>query len=112
MRRSPPCPKFLQFAVVGKHSYLPLYYFFDRSSALMVPIKDFAHGLIQYIKTAGLVLIVDTVDSNDISSSIAQPTTTSPAAVSALQTFYGIPDGVDGFLRGNGVLKFNESIDM
>jgi len=23
-----------------------------------------------------------------------------------------VPDGVDGFLKGNGILRFNESIDM
>ena len=25
---------------------------------------------------------------------------------------YRIPDGVDGVLKGNGVLRFNETIDM
>lgn len=54
-------------------------------------------SLIESIKTAGLVLVTDTSEDSP-----------STAAVRS----YRMPDGVDGILRGNGVLRFNEMIDM
>ena len=61
--------------------------------------QDLAPKLSESIKTAGLVLIADlTADS---------------ASESAARRQLGPPsDGVDGVLRGNGVLRFHESIDM
>lgn len=35
----------------------------------------------------------------------------SAAAVAASRS-YRMPDGVDGILKGNGVLRFNDTIDM
>ena len=57
-------------------------------------------ALIESIKVAGLVLVADTsqesaIEGHDI------------AAKS-----YRMPDGVDGILKGNGILRFNETIDM
>ena len=65
-------------------------------------LLDLAPALIESIKTAGLVLVSDITDSvaDNGSLQIAQP---------RRQT---TPDGVDGFLRGNGVLCFNETVDM
>lgn len=62
-------------------------------------LLDLAPKLSEAIKTAGLVLIADgTADS---------------ASESAARRRLGPPsDGVDGVLRGNGVLRFHESIDM
>ena len=62
-------------------------------------LQDLAPKLSESIKTAGLVLIADvTADS---------------ASESAARTQLGPPnDGLDGLLRGNGVLSFHESIDM
>ncbi|KAF2840695.1 putative cyclin dependent kinase inhibitor Pho81 [Patellaria atrata CBS 101060] len=54
-----------------------------------------APALIESIKTAGLVLITDLSDTADDAGSS-----------------YRAPEGVDGFLRRNGVLRFNETIDM
>jgi CDK inhibitor PHO81 len=64
-----------------------------------------APALIESIKTAGLVLVTDITDSPEDGSSqsklhIAQPRR------------QATPDGVDGYLRGNGVLCFNETVDM
>jgi CDK inhibitor PHO81 len=57
-------------------------------------LLDLAPPLIESIKTAGLVLISD---------------------VSGLKPPFGprgVPDGVDGTVKGNGVLHFNDSVDM
>lgn len=53
-------------------------------------------SLIKSVKVAGLVLVTDT--------SREQPKPSRPS--------YRMPEGVDGILRGNGVLRFNEMIDM
>ncbi|OCK83626.1 ankyrin [Lepidopterella palustris CBS 459.81] len=66
-------------------------------------LLDLAPALIESIKTAGLVLITDISDAN-----IPQR---GPLAVAA-PSIYQVPHGVDGFLKGNGVLRFNETIDM
>ena len=55
-------------------------------------------SLIESIKVAGLVLVTDTSEE-DLPSG------------SAMRS-YQMPEGVDGVLKGNGVLKFNEMIDM
>lgn len=57
-------------------------------------------SLIESIKVAGLVLVTDTSEEAPASGSAA------PA------NSYRMPEGVDGMLRGNGVLRFNEMIDM
>ena len=54
-------------------------------------------ALVESVKVAGLVLVTDT--SEDVDESAANRN-------------YRMPDGVDGVLRGNGVLRFNETIDM
>ena len=65
-------------------------------------MQDLAPALIESIKTAGLVLVTDITDSPQDASypAIAQPRSSAT------------PEGVDGFLRGNGVLFFNETVDM
>ncbi|KZM25074.1 aspartic-type endopeptidase [Ascochyta rabiei] len=68
-------------------------------------LLDLAPALIESIKTAGLVLVSDITDSvvdNGTAGNlhVAQPRR------------HKTPDGVDGFLRGNGVLCFNETVDI
>ena len=58
-------------------------------------------ALIESIKVAGLVLVMNT--------SQEQATT---GEHSAAASSYRMPDGVDGMLKANGVLRFNETIDM
>ncbi len=55
-------------------------------------------SLIESVKVAGLVLVTDTSENDPPSD---------PAVRS-----YRMPEGVDGMLKGNGILKFNEMIDM
>ena len=54
--------------------------------------------LIESIKVAGLVLVIDM--------------STGVAASSARDRGYRMPDGVDGVMKADGVLRFNEAIDM
>ena len=57
-------------------------------------------ALIESVKVAGLVLVMDSsmdsITNKDIAA--ARP--------------YRMPNGVDGILRANGVLRFNETVDM
>jgi CDK inhibitor PHO81 len=55
-------------------------------------------ALIESVKVAGLVLVSDTSAESTGGSGVADS--------------YAMPDGIDGLLRGNGVLRFNETIDM
>lgn len=55
-------------------------------------------ALIESIKVAGLVLVMDTSEENASDQSTVRD--------------YRVPEGCDGILKGNGVLRFNQSIDM
>lgn len=57
-------------------------------------------ALIEAIKVQGLVLVTDKTGESQSERSIL----TNP--------FPRLPEGIDGVLNANGVLKFNESIDM
>ena len=59
--------------------------------------QNMVPSLIESIKVAGLVLVTDTSEEHMSSSA---------------DRAYRMPEGVDGMLRGNGVLRFNEMIDM
>lgn len=54
-------------------------------------------SLIESVKVAGLVLVTDTSEENPPSGSGRS---------------YRMPQGVDGMLKSNGILRFNEMIDM
>jgi CDK inhibitor PHO81 len=69
-------------------------------------LLDLAPALIESIKTAGLVLV------SDITDSVADNGTGAAGLQVAQPRRQTTPDGVDGFLRGNGVLCFNETVDM
>lgn len=77
--------------LVGKH--LTSY----RVLLLTLPQK-MVPSLIESIKIAGLVLVTDTSEES--------------APTGAAARSYRMPEGVDGVLRYNGVLRFNEAIDM
>ena len=55
-------------------------------------------SLIESVKVAGLVLVTDTSEESLPSGSAVRS--------------YQMPEGMDGMLKGNGVLRFNEMIDM
>lgn len=57
--------------------------------------------LVESIKVAGLVLVSDASHAPETQpSNIASP------------AFSGVPDGVVGILKSNGIMRFNESIDV
>jgi CDK inhibitor PHO81 len=58
-------------------------------------------ALIEAIKAQGLVLVTDKSGEN-------QPEKSSIY----VDPFPRLPEGIDGVLKANGVLRFNESIDM
>jgi len=71
-------------------------------------------ALVESIKELGLVLVADTSDESD---SLAVPGVWGAGPGSGVGMGMGVgmgrmPDGVNGVLKGNGVLRFNESIDM
>lgn len=87
--------------------------------------QNLVPALIESIKVAGLVLVIDTSEEKSPSSSSRVTTTTtttatapgsvapsSAAAAQPSQSLYRMPDGVDGILKGNGVLRFHDTIDM
>ncbi|KAL8740034.1 MAG: hypothetical protein Q9184_008540, partial [Pyrenodesmia sp. 2 TL-2023] len=55
-------------------------------------LLDLVPALVDSVKVAGLVLVTDKSEGGSKDD--------------------GIPEGVDGVLKGNGVLRFNETIDM
>ena len=57
-------------------------------------------SLINSIKTAGLVLVTDTSEDQQ------------GAEAAASGAEFRMLEGVDGVLKGNGVLRFHETIDM
>lgn len=56
-------------------------------------------ALIDAIKSEGLALVIDRSTEPERKESLTDP-------------FPRLPKGVDGLLKGNGVLRFNESIDV
>jgi CDK inhibitor PHO81 len=80
-------------------------YFFIVQCACLTATQDLAPALIESIKTAGLVLVTDITDSPADGSGQSKPAIAQPR-------HRATPDGVDGYLRGNGVLCFNETVDM
>ncbi|KAL5345882.1 phosphate system positive regulatory protein pho81 [Pseudogymnoascus australis] len=63
-------------------------------------LLDMVPSLINAIKSEGLVLVTD--------KSTEQPPPMDPLS----DPFPRLPEGIDGVLKGNGVLRFNESIDV
>ncbi len=64
-------------------------------------LLDMAPALIESIKVAGLVLVSDASDDAE-----GDPSDT------AFPPSHGVPDGIDGVLKHDGLLRFNETIDL
>lgn len=85
------------------------------SSGLSVPLLTAAQNvvpaLVDTIKELGLVLVADTSDE------VGQPDRNEAlSAASAMgvaaEWAYRMPEGVNGVMRANGILRFNDMIDM
>lgn len=61
------------------------------------------------IKELGLVLVADTSDETGQSDRVEE-LHTDPMGVA--EWAYRMPDGVNGVMRANGILRFNDMIDM
>ncbi|KAK4189980.1 hypothetical protein QBC35DRAFT_117541 [Podospora australis] len=70
-------------------------------------LLDMVPALVDAIKSHGLALVVDKSSSM---SSQQQQEFMGPGGT--IDPFPRLPKGVDGVLKGNGVLRFNESIDV
>lgn len=62
------------------------------------------------IKELGLVLVADT--SDEIGQSDRSDALTAADAMGVAEWAYRMPDGVNGVMKANGVLRFNNMIDM
>jgi CDK inhibitor PHO81 len=62
-------------------------------------LQDMVPSLINAVKSEGLVLVTD-------------KTSLGPGVSSMDDPFPKLPEGIDGVLKADGVLKFNETIDM
>jgi len=70
-------------------------------------------ALAESIKVAGLVLITDVSDAKGKAGAGAGVGESRGLVAASVGTnFYGIPEGVDGMLEGNAVLRFDGGVDM
>lgn len=66
-------------------------------------------ALVETIKELGLVLVADTSDETGQSDRVEE-LPTDPMGVA--EWAYRMPDGVNGVMKANGILRFNDMIDM
>lgn len=74
-------------------------------------------ALVETIKELGLVLVADTSDETGHPDGDAAPATgantdTSTSTLGVADWAYRMPDGVNGVMKANGILRFNDMIDM
>lgn len=69
-------------------------------------------SLVESIKQRGLVLVADT--SDEVGERRQQHSALTPGRIISVATEWAfkMPEGVNGVLRGTGVLRFNDTIDM
>ncbi|KAJ5570387.1 uncharacterized protein N7459_009817 [Penicillium hispanicum] len=67
-------------------------------------------ALVETIKELGLVLVADTSDENGQPD--CKDALSTANAMGVAEWAYRMPDGVNGVMRANGVLRFNDMIDM
>ncbi|RAL16550.1 putative cyclin dependent kinase inhibitor Pho81 [Aspergillus homomorphus CBS 101889] len=67
-------------------------------------------ALVETIKELGLVLVADTSDDAYQSNRMDVLQATDPVGV--VDWAYRMPDGVNGIMKANGILRFNDTIDM
>lgn len=67
-------------------------------------------ALVETIKELGLVLVADTSDESGQQADHGNAL--SAATMGVADWAYRMPDGVNGVMKANGVLRFNDMIDM
>lgn len=73
--------------------------------------KNVMPSLVESIKEMGLVLVADTSDDTGEAAKFSNFSPLDNAGISG-EWSYRMPDGVNGVMRGSGVLRFNDTIDM
>lgn len=68
-------------------------------------------ALVEAIKVAGLVLVSDASDGDGgiVAEEVGKEVERKNTALPAMD---GVPEGVDGILKANGIMRFNETVDM
>ena len=74
-------------------------------------MQNVVPALVETIKERGLVLVADTSDEVGQTDRTDALAAASAMGVNA-EWAYRMPDGVNGVMRANGVLRFNDTIDM
>lgn len=85
--------------------------FWLTTHALLCVMQNVVPALVETIKERGLVLVADTSDEVGQTDRTDALAAASAMAVNA-EWAYRMPDGVNGVMRANGVLRFNDTIDM
>lgn len=67
-------------------------------------------ALVETIKELGLVLVADTSDEKGQPDRQDSITAADPMGVA--EWAYRMPEGVNGTMKANGILRFNDMIDM
>jgi CDK inhibitor PHO81 len=67
-------------------------------------------ALVETIKELGLVLVADT--SDEVESPEQKDALTATDTMGVAEWAYRMPDGVNGVMKANGILRFNDTIDM
>ena len=73
-------------------------------------LQNVVPALVETIKELGLVLVADTSDDVGQPSQSEEMITADPMGVA--EWAYRMPDGVNGVMKANGILRFNDTIDM
>lgn len=73
-------------------------------------LQNVVPALVETIKGLGLVLVADT--SDETGQSAQDDATAACAMGAAAEWAYRMPNGVNGVMRANGILRFNDTIDM
>lgn len=69
-------------------------------------ILEMVPALVDTVRQAGLVLVSDASDDAAITLQSTSPQTRADTGWSM------VPEGINGIMKGNGILRFNETIDM
>jgi len=69
-------------------------------------ILEMVPALVDTVRQGGLVLVSDASDDASITTQSTSPQTRAETGWSM------VPEGINGIMKGNGILRFNETIDM
>jgi CDK inhibitor PHO81 len=73
-------------------------------------VQNVVPALVETIKELGLVLVADTSDESGQDQGEEELPNINSMGVA--EWAYRMPDGVNGVMRANGILRFNDMIDM